>query len=192
PWPRLEQTFGMVRKAFGNGGGGPDGSRIYGFTDAFGATHRSPSEIESLSGWGLQRVYIGLETGHDPLLELVGKQGASQDAVDAVRRLRAGGIEIGAIVLLGLGGDRFSDAHVRDTTRVLNQMGLRAGDMIYFSEMVAPPELEYAGQMAEIGVRPLTSDEMKAQMSAIREGLVFPNPEQRPRMAIYDIRRFVY
>ena len=192
PWAHLEQTFKRVREAFAGDEEGPGGDRIYGFTDAFGAIHRSQHEIETLSAWGLRRVYIGLETGHDPLLELVGKQGTSRDAVAAVRRLKTGGVEVGAIVLLGLGGDRYGDAHVRDTVKALNAMGLGSGDMVYFSEMVAPPELEYAGQMAEMGIRPLTSCEMKAQMSAIREGLAFPDPGRRPKVAVYDIRRFVY
>ncbi len=192
PWARLEQTFKRVRGAFPSGADGRGGDRIYGFTDAFGAGQRTRREMETLSEWGLRRVYIGLETGHDPLLELVSKQGTSREAVEAVHHLKASGIEVGAIVLLGLGGDRYGDAHVRDTTRALNQMGLRGGDMIYFSEMVVPPELEYAGQMAKMGIRPLTPAEMRDQMAAIRDGLAFTDPGQRPKMAVYDIRRFIY
>ena len=73
---------------------------------------------------GLKRVYIGLESGHDPLLEFVRKPGHAQDAIETVQTIKAAGINVGLIVMIGLGGDRFAAGHVADTIAVLNQMPL--------------------------------------------------------------------
>ncbi|MDA0748403.1 MAG: radical SAM protein [bacterium] len=120
PWKRLVQTFRVVREML------PElvANGVYGFTDTFGATHRTQQEVRTLASMGLRRVYIGLETGHDALLALVEKQGRAAEGVEAVRRLKAEGVQVGVIVLLGLGGVRYADAHVRDTVLALSAMAL--------------------------------------------------------------------
>jgi hypothetical protein len=75
--------------------------------------------------------------------------------------------------------------------KALDAMGLGRGDIVYFSQLVSPPELEYTRKMAALGIRPLDDHEMAAQMEAIRQALVFTGSD-RPKMAIYDIRRFIY
>jgi len=191
PWDGLRETVEVVRDAFDHGPG-PPGDRIFAFTDAFGVGRRCREELRWLAEHGLRRVYIGLETGHDPLLSLVRKQGRARDAVAAVRELKAGGIGAGVIVMLGLGGDRFSDAHVQDTVDALAEMRLGRGDILYFSEMVAPPHLLYARQAAERGIRPLETDEMRDQMARVCAGLSTGWGDGQPEISVYDIRRFVY
>ena len=46
------------------------------------------------------------------------------DAIETVQAIKAAGINVGLIVLIGLGGDRFAAGHVADTIEVLNQMPL--------------------------------------------------------------------
>jgi hypothetical protein len=193
PWRRLRETFEVVNEAF------PDtweselpGRQIYGFTDSFGAGNRTAEEIAELAQMGLRRVYIGLESGHDSLLELVEKEGNAAEAVEAVRNLKAGGVNAGTIVLLGLGGRRYAEGHLRDTVATLNAMGLAAGDLVYFSEMVASEGLPYTDQMMALGLAPMTRDEMQDQMAEMKAGLRFDEGKGRPKMAVYDIRRFVY
>jgi radical SAM superfamily enzyme YgiQ (UPF0313 family) len=193
PWKRLRETFDLLSEEFPDTGEtGPSRRQVYGFTDAFGAENRTADEVEELARRGLRRVYIGLESGHDPLLELVEKEGSASEAVEAVRHLKAGGVNVGAIVLLGLGGARYADGHVGDTVATLNRMALGAGDLVYFSEMVASEGLPYTDQMASLGVAPMSHQEMHDQMEAIRAGLRFSDARGRPKLAAYDIRRFVY
>jgi hypothetical protein len=68
-------------------------------------------------------------------------------------------------------------------------MGLGAGDIVYFSELVEPPGPEYARRAA--GERPLTPSRMARQAEAIRSGYR-PAGSGAPRHATYDIREFVY
>jgi len=193
PWRRLQQTFAVIQASFPSGNPeGPSGNQIYAFTDALGANLRTRQEVETLAEMGLRRVYIGLETGHTPLLELVDKQGSAEEMVAAVRGMKAGGVAVGVIVMLGLGGARFAEAHIRDTVLALNAMELGRRDMVYFSEMVASPDLDYARQVRQLGIRPLDGQEMRAQMADIRSGLRFAPGAGRPMVSIYDIRRFIY
>ena len=98
------------------------------------------------------------------------------------------GINVGVIVLIGLGGDRFVDDHPRDTVAVLNQMSLSAGDLIYFSDLVEEAGTPYPLIAAQQDIRALSADERAAQRAAIRTGLNLNGA----KISNYDVREFVY
>jgi radical SAM superfamily enzyme YgiQ (UPF0313 family) len=163
---------------------------IYAFVDAFTTRHKTAETFSRMAERNLRRVYIGLETGHDPLLAWLGKVGTAADALDAVRTIRAGGVAVGVIVMVGIGGRRFAGPHVADTVHTLNAMELGEEDFVYFSEFVEAPDSDYRRIAAREGVVPLTGAEVEAQMAAIRAGLRFPGPP--PTVSVYDIREFIY
>ncbi len=165
---------------------------IYSFIDAFNVGRKTVEQWHSLSEMGLHRAYIGMESGHDPLLRFLRKPGTAEDVLNAVRDLKAGGVAGGVIVLVGAGGDRYAAGHVADTIRLLNEMPLDRGDFIYFSEFVALPGAPYLDIVSRERIRPLSEEEMKAQEMAIREGYRPPDPENRPKFSVYDIREFIY
>ena len=96
------------------------------------------------------------------------------------------------IVLIGAGGREYASAHVKDTIDVINAMQLGADDIIYFSELVANDDLEYAQDAHQAKLQPLIQKERLQQQEAIRAGLRFPKPDAKPRISRYDIREFVY
>jgi hypothetical protein len=110
--------------------------------------------------------------------------------VSLVRALHEAGIDAGVVVLVGAGGQHFAAGHVQATTAALGRMGLRRGDLVYLSEIVAHPSREYARRAAAADVGPLTPDECAAQADAIRGAL--PRDGAGPRFARYDVREFVY
>jgi hypothetical protein len=163
---------------------------LFAFLDGFSGSKKSADDYAELAAHGLTRIYIGLESGHDPLLSWLHKPGRAADAVEAARAIKASGVKVCVIVLLGAGGTRFAEGHVRDTIDVVNVMALGAGDLIYFSDFVSLPGQPY-GQIAEHdAVKPLTVDQMRAQRREIASGLKFTGAP--PKLAIYDIREFVY
>jgi hypothetical protein len=162
---------------------------LHAFLDGFSGRKKGAQDYAALAARGLRRVYIGLESGHDPLLEWVRKPGCADDAIKTVRQIKAGGVNVGVIVMLGLGGRRFAEGHVRDTVAVLNRMRLDTDDLLYFSYFF-PFGTPYEGEMEGPDLAPLPQEDMQAQMEAIIRGLVFG--EKPPRIAIYDIREFVY
>ena len=135
-------------------------------------------------------MYIGLESGHDPLLAFIRKPGLAADAVDTVQRIKDAGVQAGVIVMTGLGGDRFAIGHVTDTIKVVNQMQLGEGDLIYFSDLVEVASTAYPRIAEREGVHSLAPEDRRAQRDAIRAGLRFDGPG--PKFATYDIREFVY
>ncbi len=166
------------------------GAGVCAFVDGFTGQKKSFADYEELRTLGLRRVYIGLESGNDALLEFVRKPGTSRDAVETARAVKAAGVRLGIIVMIGLGGARFGEAHVRDTIAALNDMRLDAQDLLYFSELVEVPGTSYPLVAQAENIRPLTSAERRAQEQAIRSGLTFAGPP--PHMAVYDVREFVY
>jgi radical SAM superfamily enzyme YgiQ (UPF0313 family) len=158
--------------------------------DGFTGSMKTKEDYAQLARRGLRRVYVGLESGHDALLALVGKPASSEQAVATVRTLKAAGIAVGVIVMLGLGGDRFADAHVRDTPRAITGMQLDGDDLLYFSELVDEPGSAYGTSMTERGVRALDAAACASQRRAIVNAIAFQGP--RPKIATYDIREFVY
>ena len=163
---------------------------IFAFLDAFSGARKDAADYRVLGDLGLRRVYIGLESGHDPLLAFVRKPGTSADAIAAVRAIKDAGLHVGVIVMIGLGGDRFAGAHAADTAAALNAMDLGAGDLIYFSNLVEAPGTPYPRLATDLSIQPLAADEMARQRLAIRDRLAFDGPP--PRMATYDVREFVY
>lgn len=160
------------------------------FVDAFTGARKTAGDYRVLGRLGLRRVYVGLESGHDPLLSFVRKPGTAAGAIDTVRAIKAAGVSAGVIVMIGLGGDRFAEGHERDTISALNAMGLGSGDLLYFSDLVEVPAASYPRQASEAGIRPLDSAGRRAQQARIRSALRFPGTP--PRLAAYDIREFTY
>lgn len=185
PAARLLPMLQMIAQMFG---GRPPA--VSGFVDPLSGARKSSSEYGALAAAGLARVYVGLESGHDPLLAFVRKPSTSDEAVQAVRAIKSAGIKVGVIVIVGLGGDRYADAHVSDTVATLNNMGLSAGDLVYFSDLVEPHDGHYAALAASASVRQLTPKELVAQQQRIRAGLTFASSP--PKLATYDMREFVY
>ncbi|MEI6669995.1 MAG: radical SAM protein [Acidobacteriota bacterium] len=160
------------------------------FVDGFTGAKKTTAEYRSLSHLGLRRVYIGLESGHDPLLTFVQKPGRAADAVETVQRVKAAGVQVGIIVMTGLGGDRYASGHVADTVDAINQMGLGEGDLVYFSDLVEIAGTSYPQFAARDQVQSLSRDVRREQRAAIRAGLHFDGAS--PQFATYDIREFVY
>jgi hypothetical protein len=161
---------------------------VHAFLDAFTGTRKSIGDYRALAECGLRRVYIGLESGHDPLLAFVRKPGHAGDAIETVQAIKAAGIHVGVMVLIGLGGDRFAASHVADTIAALNQMRLDRGDLLYFSDLVEEPGTPYPILATQQGIRALTAIERAAQRDAIRAGL----PDGGVKISNYDVREFVY
>lgn len=163
---------------------------LYAFISAPDALNKRPSDFAELRAHHLRRVYMGLETGHDPLRRLLRKPGSAADARVAVERIKAGGVAVGLIVMAGVGGERYQAAHCRDTVAVLQQMPLSAGDIVYISPFVVDPLSPYAGDMA--GMAPLDEAEIDREIAGLRMALKSWAGVHGVRVSTYDIREFVY
>ena len=95
---------------------------INSFLDVFAGERKSEMDFRELKSRQLKRVYLGLETGFDPLLAFLNKPSTSSQASDLVARLKSAGLNLGLVVLIGAGGEQFADAHVEETLALIRKM----------------------------------------------------------------------
>lgn len=188
PMPRLIAMLDQINAAFDVEALGG----IYAFLDGFSGERKSSEDYARLAERGLKRIYIGLESGSDELLQFLHKPGKSEDAVQAVKAIKAGGVDVGVIILLGAGGHQYARRHVDETIRVLNAMPLDLDDLIYFSELIESEDMPYVRDAYDGHLQPLTEKERLDQQELIESALVFPAEAGIPHISRYDIREFVY
>ena len=165
---------------------------IYAFLDGFSGQKKSVDDFAALRARGLKTVYIGMESGNADLLAFLKKPGNPADVIDSVQTIKAAGIAVGVIVLLGAGGHEYAAQHVRDTVQAINAMSLDMDDLIYLSELVVSEGMDYARDAYQAGLRPLSETERAAQGEAIERQLRFSRDRGTPHISRYDIREFVY
>ena len=83
---------------------------------------KSTEQLASLKSLGLDRVYMGLESGCDRVLHAVNKGETAASMLAAGRKITTAGLFLSVTVLLGLGGTALSAQHAIDTAEVLNTM----------------------------------------------------------------------
>lgn len=171
----------------------PEGvTGIYAFVDGLSADRKSVEDFRTLRLRGLRRVYIGLESGNEALLTWLRKPSSASEMLEAVKQMKAAGLQIGVIVLTGIGGERYHDDHCSDTTNILNGMPLDSADIIYFSPFRPDPNAPYDEIAAAEGIEPLSPELMKAQEQTIRAKLSLPPPPLGPKRVPYNLADFVY
>jgi radical SAM superfamily enzyme YgiQ (UPF0313 family) len=165
---------------------------LHAFLDAWTGQRKDAEQYRAYGRLGLRRVHVGLESGDPALLSWLRKPGAPEDALALVETLHEAGLAVGVVVLLGAGGERFFNAHARHTAELLTRMALGPDDIVYYSELVEHPSLEYARRVAAEGIQPLRRARLREQRLAIEQAFEPAVPARPPRRAIYDLREFVY
>ena len=116
PQRRLVELLTRIRREI------PWVNRINLYGNAKSVLAKSATELKELRELGLDRVYMGLESGSDRILQQIRK------GVDAARMIRAGnmvkeaGLFLSLTVLLGIGGTLHSREHAEETGRVVSAM----------------------------------------------------------------------
>lgn len=100
----------------------PHVRRISLYANARDIQHRTVDDLKQLRQRGLQRIYMGLETGHDPTLAAICKGSKATDMIRAGRMVREAGMFLSVTVLLGIAGITYSVEHARATASVLNRI----------------------------------------------------------------------
>lgn len=164
---------------------------FYAFLDGFSGEKKSIAEFKQLKNLGMEKIYIGMESGNAALLKFLNKPGSPSDVLNAVRSIKSADISVGIIVLLGAGGKQYQEGHVNDTIEIINKMQLDADDLVYFSELIESEGLEYSNKAFTSNLKPLSSGERIKQRDLIEENLFFYE-NSTPHISTYDIRDFVY
>jgi hypothetical protein len=101
----------------------PEITRITSYARSRTMASRTVADLISYRELGLKRIHIGMESGHDPLLEIVTKGATVEIHIRAGRRVVEAGIELSEYIMPGLGGRELTTGHALDSARVLNAIG---------------------------------------------------------------------
>ncbi len=165
---------------------------IYAFVSAPDALHKTVDDFVAMRERNLHRVYVGLETGHDPLRAFLLKPGTAADVVHAVETIKKGGVQVGVIFMVGVGGDRYREPHFVDTVATIRRMPLGAGDIVYISPFVASPDAPYVHDARRAGIRPLSDEDIWHEVQRFRRALLPWGKPRGVKISYYDIREFIY
>jgi len=116
PTDRLMRIFSDIRKKL------PWVNRISLYGNAKSILRKNREELLGLKQLGLDRIYMGLESGHDPTLIKIRKGVTSDQMINAAERVRNAGLFLSVTVLLGIGGIDSSTVHGVETGRILSAM----------------------------------------------------------------------
>jgi radical SAM superfamily enzyme YgiQ (UPF0313 family) len=83
---------------------------------------KKDSELEVLRNRGLSMLYVGIESGNDVVLQRVTKGASSSMIIESCRKAIDHEFTLSCMVILGLGGKTYTDAHILDTARVVSQI----------------------------------------------------------------------
>lgn len=179
---RLEPMISVAKEIF------PRRS-LFGFVDLFSGERRAVDHWRRLARLGLERVYVGMETGLDELLGLVNKPGSAAELREFVDDLKTASLSVCLILMVGLGGREYRSEHSRASLEVLEALPLDQSDLVYLSPLVVHPgTTDYLSRQGDALLTPMSEDEIEAELqllaTAIREFGI--------RTSRYDIREFIY
>jgi radical SAM superfamily enzyme YgiQ (UPF0313 family) len=83
---------------------------------------KTSQELFELRENGLNKIYLGVETGDDEVREKVTKGSTSQQCLEMGRKVKDAGMELTVMVLLGVAGRAKSLEHARATGKLLSAM----------------------------------------------------------------------
>ncbi|MFH1283186.1 MAG: radical SAM protein [bacterium] len=143
-------------------------ARISTYANGYNITKRSDKELKELAELRLSLIYIGLESGSQLVLSNCNKPSTSEEMIQAVKRAADANIKSSVIVLLGLGGKKYSKIHVMGTIKALNKMQPRY--LSFLSVMLIPGTRLYEDERKGI-FEELEPMELLDEMYNIIEGL---------------------
>ncbi len=113
---KLIQILDYIKENF------PNLKRISCYAMPKNLLQKSPDELTLLNSKGLDMLYIGIETGNDILLKKITKGATSKSIIDACNRAKKSGFIISCMIILGIGGKKYSMDHMKETARVVSDV----------------------------------------------------------------------
>ncbi len=113
---RLIQILDYLKEKF------PNIKRISCYAMPKNILQKSSDELDLLNSRGLNMFYVGIETGHDIVLKKITKGATAKSIIEACRRAKKSGFILSCMVILGIGGKKYSVEHIKETARVVSEV----------------------------------------------------------------------
>ncbi|MGA2937075.1 MAG: radical SAM protein [Syntrophobacteraceae bacterium] len=163
PQERLVRILSRIREKM------PWIHRVGIYANAKGILRKTEGELAQLRDLGLGIVYFGLESGDAQVLQNVRKGHTPERMIEAGRKIRAAGMKLSAMVILGLAGRGKSLEHARATGEALSAID---PNYVGVLTLMIYPGTPLAAQVKEGEFELLTPHEM---LKELREMLFHTN-----------------
>ena len=94
--------------------------RISSYAMPMNILKKSSEELKRINDAGLDMFYLGIESGSDTVLKKVTKGAIGKTIVKSVNKAKEAGYVMSCMVILGLGGKKYSKDHIKGTADVLS------------------------------------------------------------------------
>jgi len=163
PQQRLVRILSRIREKM------PWIQRVGIYANAKGILRKTDDELAVLRDLGLGIVYFGLESGDARVLDDVNKGHTPERMIEAGKKIRAAGMKLSVMVILGLAGRKRSLEHARATGRALSEIDPNYTGVL---TLMIHPGTAMATQVRDGRFELLTAREM---LEELREMLVHTN-----------------
>ena len=154
----LVKTLKKINELF------PKLERVGVYATAQNMLDKTKEELEELVSLKLNMAYLGLESGNDKILHMIVKKNTQKDMIEGSQKLIDAGFKLSIIAMLGIGGQKLSKEHIRDTAYVVSKISPH-----YFSFLttMAIPGTPYHKMVERGSIQPLTCNELFYEMRSI-------------------------
>ena len=116
PMDYLLSVLDYIREHF------PECERVSAYASTKALMRKSDEELKTLRERGLQMVYVGLETGLEPLLKKYDKGVTAEEIIEHSLRAKAAGMTLSVTAINGMGGREQSEEHALATAEALSRI----------------------------------------------------------------------
>jgi hypothetical protein len=138
---------------------------------------------------GLKRVHLGIESGDRQIRAQYGKTWDNDDLIGTVTEIKASGIGVSVLVLIGAGGLLFAERHLDATIQLIESLPLGAGDLI---SLLDANELADPGSVGDGPGRipvPLSGTAWSAQQAELKKSLAAFRARTGAKVAPYSLEK---
>lgn len=94
--------------------------RVSTYASAQNILKKSHQELVKLKELKLNLLYYGVETGSEVVLKKITKGVTKAEIIDSLNAASTAGMKISATVILGIGGEVYSDEHIKESADIIN------------------------------------------------------------------------
>ena len=125
---------------------------------------KTHDELRELNTNGLAIAYLGLESGDDKILHMIVKGNTAEEMINASLKIKECGFKLSTIAMLGVGGKKHSENHVKETAQIISKT---APHFFSFLTTFSVPGTPYHKMLERGLIQPLTSLELLQEMYGI-------------------------
>ncbi len=132
----LEAVLVRLKRAF------PNLRRVSCYASPQSLQVRSVEEMSALRDLGLTLYYLGVESGHDAVLERLVKGVDATEMVRVAHKAHAADVALSTMILLGAGGPQLSVEHARASAKVISEIQPRFVSTLIMTPVDGTPLIE--------------------------------------------------